>query len=66
MDPNQALDDLRQAILEAQTAGAGAGDALAEVEALREVMSAAEALDEWISDGGHLPRAWSYRAAHAS
>jgi hypothetical protein len=57
MDPNETLRQLRAAI----------GDAYAicddeetecALDALQELATLAEALDQWISRGGFLPREW--------
>lgn len=58
MDPDAALHDLRDAIRAWQEA-AVAGSADAGQEAAAEFVSTAEALDGWLSRGGHLPAAWS-------
>lgn len=57
MDPDETLSQLRVAIRAVQSAessvsAAAAADSLAEY---------ASALDQWLSKGGFLPKAWSRR-----
>lgn len=71
MDPNEALKRLRQAIkvfraADANAEAAAEGDSNdAEIEALQRsagagaaVVELAEALDDWITQGGFLPDDW--------
>jgi hypothetical protein len=53
MDPNQALEDLRAAVAQARNLDP---DPCPHVT--QDLADAAEALDDWLSTGGHLPRAW--------
>jgi hypothetical protein len=54
MDPNQALADARAAC--EQWAHSERGDH--DLVALAELVNAFEALDQWLSRGGFLPRDW--------
>jgi hypothetical protein len=54
VDPDQALRDLRAALRDWHRS-----HPQDRLDALRDVATAAEALDDWISDGGFLPTDWS-------
>ena len=58
MDPNVALDEMREAL---KTAGTTADNG-EWIEAAERAMDRAAALDEWLSKGGFLPEGW--RHAH--
>lgn len=59
MDPNKALQDLREAIARhAALCEGGAAGSSDEVRALEDALDAARALDGWLSRGGFLPDAW--------
>lgn len=51
MDPNQALRELRTALAASRRAPGDTGY-------LRDVADSAQALDDWLSDGGFLPTDW--------
>lgn len=59
MDPNEALSQLRKAI---KVANDEWTSERLTYDALWAVFEAAEALDEWISKGGFLPRDWDMNA----
>jgi hypothetical protein len=52
MDPNEALAQLRIAITALTT---DPGD----LEAVEQAITAFDALDDWLSDGGYGPAEWS-------
>ena len=56
MDPNQALKDARDAC-KRWTHGE-------DHHAFNELVSAFQALDQWLSRGGFLPRDWERKALH--
>jgi hypothetical protein len=56
MDPDAALAQLRDAIVEWETAPAGSRE---EHAAAERMSSAAGALDDWLSHGGFPPAAWA-------
>lgn len=64
MDPNSALDDMREAIKAFTKASERAADdhnlgsAYAALAIGEDLTESAEALDEWITQGGFLPTAW--------
>jgi hypothetical protein len=53
-DPNAALRAMRADLKVCATTE----DLAAALEASERVMNAAQALDEWMSNGGHPPNAW--------
>lgn len=55
MDPNQTLNDARDACKHWTHGERGDHDLVA----FDELVSAFEALDEWLSRGGFLPDAWT-------
>lgn len=61
MDPDAAIENLRQAIRVWREAVVS-GSADAEHETAAEVISTVENLDDWLSRGGHPPGAWAPRA----
>lgn len=54
MDPNEALRRLREALAQWHLRGDMAGA----LDAAATIADQAHALDEWLSKGGFLPRAW--------
>ncbi len=59
MDPDQALADCRAALADANANVRAEGeDPSDELEALRRLGDAFDALDEWLTKGGFLPGAW--------
>lgn len=58
MDPNEALTDLRNAIIALRQAAERDSNDV-EIEAGHAVADAAEALDVWLTVGGFLPTAWA-------
>jgi hypothetical protein len=58
MDPDTVLNQLRQAIYDWQHAVINR-DADAQREALVRATTCADALDGWMTRGGHPPAAWS-------
>jgi hypothetical protein len=63
MDPDEALRQLRSAIVDWEMAEPGSR---AEHNAGERATSAAGALDDWLSKGGFLPRAWNTMNGAAS
>jgi hypothetical protein len=62
MDPNTNLDEQRQLKLELDQMGYSALNAEHQrlrIEKLERLAELAEALDQWLSDGGFLPRSWA-------
>lgn len=57
MDPNATLEEIRQIIQRADNECA-AGNDLQLADAHR-LLDCVQALDEWISKGGFLPKAWN-------
>lgn len=58
MDPDEALQQLREALSVAREAAEGDSND-AEIEAWQEVGDCVEALDDWLSKGGFLPGGWN-------
>lgn len=58
MDPDAALQILREALSVAREAADGDSND-AEIEAWQEVGDAIENLDDWLSKGGALPSGWN-------
>lgn len=58
MDPDEALNRLRHALIDYRLAQdqENSMDAQAHAE---DIADAAEALDEWIRKGGYLPMSWA-------
>lgn len=57
MDPDQTLVILREAIRNYERAPSGSA---MELSFAIDALKAAEELDEWLTKGGFLPRAWGY------
>jgi hypothetical protein len=57
MDPNQALTDARAACEHWTNGERGDYD----LDAFDKLVTAFEALDQWLSSGGFLPRDWEKR-----
>ena len=57
MDPDAALEQIRECLAEYRTAE-DRDDPEAVTEALARLAEITEGLDAWISKGGFLPRAW--------
>lgn len=52
MDPNTALEEIRASLATYRLVGSAD-------EVVKSLVEHFEALDEWLSRGGFLPRAWS-------
>lgn len=61
MDPDAALANLREAVQRAEEL-ADPDRSDPEVDALWDALTAARALDQWLSSGGFLPTAWQNRS----
>jgi hypothetical protein len=59
MDPNAALEAMRQAIKALRAAAEGDSND-AEIQAGHDVADYAEGLDEWLCKGGFLPDPWTH------
>lgn len=57
MDPNEALNRLRHALLDYRLAQDQENSMDAQTHA-EDIADAAEVLDEWLSKGGFLPTSW--------
>jgi hypothetical protein len=55
MDPNVALQELREALA---VLADGTTDVIDQDQAAYDVAESAKALDEWLTAGGYLPAAW--------
>lgn len=62
MDPDVALANAREAARQMEGFRDETGVGLTSVTAAVELLEAFEALDEWLTKGGFLPKAW--RALH--
>lgn len=60
MDPNTTLDAFREAMKDARRAAEEDSND-AEIQALQDAIGYAEALDEWMTNGGFAPGEWGGR-----
>ncbi len=56
MDPNANLDEIRDLVRDLSDLGIDDDDI--DMNALSQLLALIGALDEWLSGGGFLPRAW--------